>query len=259
MVLCQNEDVLLFNGTAVNIQNPMRPLSAAADRVPSVPDTAPVVPPPVLELADLPFAASLRAHVGDVECEGDYDCVHFDRNTFTGVHAAGARFLDCAFTGTRFDEGKLVRARFQDAWLRDVRLVGTEIAESSWQDTAALSTVLAGIQGFNAVFRRVTFQSCKLDSVNFRGAVFTDVVFNDCVLRDVDFSMAKLTRVSFAGSRLTGAGFTKATLDAMDLRGADFEIAAGIESLRGAIIGPDQLVELAPLLAQSIGIRVEER
>jgi uncharacterized protein YjbI with pentapeptide repeats len=212
---------------------------------------------PPQELADLPFASVLRTHDGGLEPEGDYDGLHFDRRTFAEEEAGHARFLECAFTGAALEGGRFNRARFQDVWIRDTRMVAVEIVESDWQDSAVLASVLAGVQAYNAIFRRVTFQNCKLDSVNFRGATLVDVTFADCILRDVDFSMAKLTRTAFPGSRLTETRLTKATFDKVDLRGAQIGIADGVESLRGAIIDSSQLIDLAPLLAQCIGLTVE--
>jgi uncharacterized protein YjbI with pentapeptide repeats len=84
-----------------------------------------------------------------------------------------------------------------------------------------------------------------------------EVTFEDCVLRDVDFGGAKLTDVSFPGSSLERLRLGQATLKNMDLRGAvKLDLADGYDSLRGAIIGTDQLLELAPALASTLGITV---
>jgi hypothetical protein len=42
----------------------------------------------------------------------------------------------------------------------------------------------------------------------------------------------------------------------VDLSGARLRTLVGIESLRGAIIGYSQLVDLAPLLAAQLGLEV---
>ena len=94
--------------------------------------------------------------------------------------------------------------------------------------------------------------------MNFRSAGLTDVRFENCVLRGVDFAGARLTRVSFPGCRLSEVDLTGATLTKVDLRGAELNITADSGSLRGAVIGTAQLLDLAPFLAEALGITVKD-
>ena len=126
--------------------------------------------------------------------------MHFDRAGFEDPDASGARFLECAFTGVSVEGGRLRRARFSGAWLKDLRLTLTDMAETQWSDTTLVSGSVAGVQAFGARLDRVVFAGCKLDSVNFRDARLTGVTFADCLLRDVDFGGATLRRTRFAGS-----------------------------------------------------------
>jgi uncharacterized protein YjbI with pentapeptide repeats len=223
------------------------------------------------KLGDLQFAAELRALAEDdgdgpgvLEIDGDYDRVLFPGSSFTDADAGGARFTECAFTGGGFDGGRLRRARLSDVWFGETRLVAVDMAESSLTDTWFSGCVFAGVQAFSWVARRVLFRGCKLDSVNFRDGKLTDVTFEDCVLRDVDFATAKLARVRFTGSTLVGADFTRVECKDVDLRGARLGsdtvpgIKAGYDSLSGTRIDSLQLMTIAPLLAQHLGIRVTD-
>jgi uncharacterized protein YjbI with pentapeptide repeats len=104
----------------------------------------------------------------------------------------------------------------------------------------------------------VVFSGCKLDSVNFRFAKLTGVTFDHCVLRDVDFLGAELTRCSFPGSQLSRVDFSKVTMDRTDLRGAELGVVIDTDSLRGAIISSAQLAMAAPVLAEALGIVVDD-
>jgi len=210
------------------------------------------------ELADLPYAAALRPHEGRLCADEQYDSVHFDRLAFDDATAMNARFIECALTQVSFQAGQLRRARFTDVWLRDVAMMTTDLAETSWQDVSFAGAVIAGAEAFGAQLRRVTFTDCKLDSVNLRDAALTDVRFRNCLLRDVDFSGAKLTRTAFTGSRLDKTDFSRVTLDDVDLRGAELGITITPDSLRGAIITSAQLMAAAPLLAETLGITVAD-
>jgi uncharacterized protein YjbI with pentapeptide repeats len=208
------------------------------------------------ELTDLPFAAALQAHGGTLAPAEVYDSAHFDGLDLAAPEAPGSRFLDCAFTRVSIQDGQLRRAQFTDVWLRDVRLISTTLAGSSWLDAVIAGSVAAGVEAFGAELRRVTFRGCKLESVNFRDAELTDVAFEDCVLRDVDFAGAALTRTAFRGSRLAATSFVRVTLDKVDLRGAELGITIDPTCLRGAIVTRAQLAEMAPLLADSLGLTV---
>jgi uncharacterized protein YjbI with pentapeptide repeats len=208
------------------------------------------------DLADLPFAAALTPHCGGLAPSTEYDGLHFHQQHFDEPQAASSRFLECAVTKVSVQGGRLQRARFSDVLLRDVRLVATGLAESQWTDVAVVGCVAAGVEAFGAQLRRVTFRGCKLDSVNFRGAVLTEVTFDHCELADVDFAGATLARTSFPASRLARADLTRVSMDAADLRGAELGIIIDSTALRGATISPAQLVQLAPVLAETLGITV---
>jgi uncharacterized protein YjbI with pentapeptide repeats len=211
----------------------------------------------IKELSDLPFAAALEAHDGtwghDV-----YDTVHFDAGTVADADGAGARFLECAFTQVTFERGRLRGASLNEVWLRDVRLVGTDIRETGWLDATMSASVIAGVQAYGSELRRVVFRGCKLDSVNLRDCTLADVTFEDCLLTDVDLRGSRLSRVTFPGSRLTRFELSNVTLEKVDLRGAELGLVITPDSLRGAVITTGQLVDIAPALAAALGIDVDD-
>lgn len=210
------------------------------------------------KLSDLPYAEWLRPPEGPLLPDGDHDTTHFDGVQFADVEAPGSRFLECAFTGVTFDGGSLRRARLLDVWADGLRLIGTDLGESEWQEGVVCAAVAAGVSLAGAVLSRVVFRRCKIDAVNFRDAALTGVVFEDCLLREVDFGGASLTATSFRGSRLSQVSLARARFDRADLRGAELGISIEPTSLRGIIVSPAQLTDLAPLLAEALGITVEE-
>jgi uncharacterized protein YjbI with pentapeptide repeats len=104
----------------------------------------------------------------------------------------------------------------------------------------------------------VSFKSCKLDYVNFRHSAIEQVSFEDCVLTGADFQGASINATRFSGCQLVDADFSKATLSLVDLRGSELALAGSVLGLRGAIIDPLQLMELARTLAQELGITIED-
>jgi uncharacterized protein YjbI with pentapeptide repeats len=208
------------------------------------------------ELADLPYAAALTP--GGLDGGGDYDTVHFDRADLDDPDASGARFLECAFTGVSVQGGRFRRSRFIDSWIEGARMVLSDFAETQWTDVTFLNGTMAGVQAFGSRLNRVVFAGCKLDSVNFRDAELTGVTFSDCLLHEADFGGAVLARTTFTASRLNGVNFSRARLDQVDLRGSELGLIAGSDPLRGAIISTGQLTAIAPMLAESLGIVVDD-
>ncbi|MFE6285629.1 pentapeptide repeat-containing protein [Streptomyces sp. NPDC057877] len=195
---------------------------------------------------------------GGLEPDGDYDGLEFGEADLGGQDGGGARFMDCALTACALDETRLRRARILDSRVSAPRGVGTDLADATLRDVEILDARLGGTRLHGAALERVLVRGGKLDFVNLRGARLRDVVFDSCVLVEPDFGGADLERVEFLDCALRGVDFSGATLKDVDLRGAaELEIERGVERLAGAVISPGQLVELAPVLAGALGIRVE--
>lgn len=208
-------------------------------------------------LADLSYAGTLTPHQGGLAADEDYEGVHFDRLDLDAPRAPGSRYLECAFTNVTIQDGRLRQARFNDVWLRGVRLTATELTDSNWVGATIIGSVAAGVIAHGSRLRQVTFRGCKLHGFNFRGATLTEVTFEDCMLREVDFGGATLRRCRFPGSQLHETDFSQVTLDRVDLRGAELGIIMTPGALSGATISSAQLIDLAPLLAEHAGITVE--
>jgi uncharacterized protein YjbI with pentapeptide repeats len=213
----------------------------------------PAVRRPQVRLPELlPFAD------GELESEGDYDGLEFRDLDFVGQEGRGARFMDCGLYGVALDETRLSRVRFMDSVLEGVRGVGTNLAEASLRDVEIVDARLGGTQLHGAVLERVVVRGGKIDYLNLRKAKLKDVVFEGCVLVEPDFMDAKLERVEFRDCVVRGADFSGVTMRDVDFRTvAELGIARGLDRLRGAVISPGQLFDLAPVFAAELGIRVE--
>ncbi|MFF3939162.1 pentapeptide repeat-containing protein [Streptomyces phaeofaciens] len=195
---------------------------------------------------------------GELEPDGDYDGLEFHETDLAGQDGAGARFMDCALTGCALDGTRLHHARLLDSVLTGIRGVGTQLAESTLRDVELVDARLGGTQLHGAVLERVVVRGGKIDYLNLRQARLRDVVFESCVLVEPDFGGARLERVEFVDCALRSADLTAATLTDVDLRGAsELTLAAGVDRLAGAVISAGQLLDLAPVLAGQLGIRVE--
>ncbi|MGX1270780.1 pentapeptide repeat-containing protein [Streptomyces phaeoluteigriseus] len=196
---------------------------------------------------------------GGLEPDGDYDGLEFRERDLSGQDGGGARFMDCELSACVLDGTRLHHARLLDSVLTGIRGVGTNLAESTLRDVELVDARLGGTQLHGAVLERVLVRGGKIDYLNLRQARLRDVVFEGCVLVEPDFGGARLERVEFVDCALRSADFTAATLTDTDLRGAtELGIAGGLDRLSGAVISSVQLLDLAPVLAAELGIRVED-
>lgn len=181
----------------------------------------------------------------------------------------------CSVSSARLDagSGRLARGQLVDVGLGESKLRGVglvdviaerlDAANSDWGGAQLRRTLfsdarLTGLGLAEARIEHVRFKLCKLDYANFRHCEIEHVSFEDCVLTGADFQGARIKDTVFTGCQLLEADFSKAELSRVDLRGSGLALAGSVLGLRGAIIDPLQLMELARTLAHELGITVED-
>lgn len=201
----------------------------------------------------------LTPHTGEpLETHGDYDAVSLTDLDLSEQNANNAKFLDCCLTRCRAEGLLLRRARFVETLVVDLKAVTVDLTESVWRDSMLTGGRLGVAAAPGAQLTRVRFRGAKVDFLNLRGATLQDVVFEDCTLGEIDATEASLTDVDFPGSRVDVLGVRGATLARVDLSGATLQTLSGLDHLRGAIVSAAQLIDLAPLLADHLGIVVRD-
>jgi uncharacterized protein YjbI with pentapeptide repeats len=175
------------------------------------------------------------------------------------VRAPGVRLVECGLRSGTITGGDLGASVWRGSRLEGVRVVGTGLARSQWTDVELSGCALSGCELYGARLLRVRFADCVLDSVNLRGSVLHEVTFADCQVRDLDVGSAQLGDVRWVGSRIQRLDLSQAKLSRVDLRGADVDIARGLDRLQGAIVDYGQLYDLAPALAAQLGLTVRGR
>lgn len=167
--------------------------------------------------------------------------------------AMGLRVVDARHAGEAF-----ARSRLLDVDLVRCDLSGCDFSESVWNRVTLVDCRGSGVDLSQTNLRDVAFTGCRLDEANLRMARLQRVRFDDSQLAGAEFSGGALDEVSFAGSDLTRADFSSARCATVDLRTARLDEIRGIAALKGATIGFDQLVGLAPALAVALGLTIGE-
>jgi uncharacterized protein YjbI with pentapeptide repeats len=211
----------------------------------------------IRELDELPYRDDLEAREALLDRGASIELALFQGLDLAEVDARGSRLLECAFSDSVLTGGSMRRARLNEVWMRRLRILDVDLAETIWHDVTVLDSSIAALECFGSKLRRVALHDCKLDSVNLRESELIDVEFRDCVLRNVDLTGSNVKNVSFHGCTIEGLELDHATLSGADFSGArQLALATGAGSLRGAILSPHQLMDLAPELAAVLGITI---
>jgi uncharacterized protein YjbI with pentapeptide repeats len=107
-----------------------------------------------------------------------------------------------------------------------------------------------------ATWTGIRLRGTNVGFMNLAGARLEDVVFEGCEIGSMDARSAQLRSVAFVDCTLDELNVAGATLSKVDLSGARLRSLIGVESLKGAIVSHEQLLDLAPVLAAQLGLEI---
>jgi len=193
-----------------------------------------------------------------LEHDGDHVAIDFVDLDFAGADAPDARFLECRLQRCGLDGASLRRARIAESVVSDVHAATLDLADSIWRDVEMSGGRLGAVTLVGATWTGIQVRGTHLGFINLAGAHLQDVLFEGCEIGSLDVREAQLESVAFVDCRVDELNVAGATLAQVDLSGARLRTLVGVESLRGAIVSHEQLVDLAPLLAAELGLEVRD-
>jgi uncharacterized protein YjbI with pentapeptide repeats len=190
-----------------------------------------------------------------LEDGGDYEAVDFAGLDLAGASATGATFLGCRLEQCGIDGIRLDRARFAECRIADLRSTTVNAPDSTWRDSLLADARIGALLASGSTWNLVRLRGVKANLVDLRGARLVDMVLEDCAIGELDLGDAEARSVRIERSTIDDLS----RLHDVDISGARLEVVRGIAGLRGAIIEPGQLLDLAPLLAAHLGIAISVR
>jgi len=211
--------------------------------------TAPRLPPVSLqELRDDPAPDFQRGE--------RYDGLRYGRAEADGLDLSATDFAECEFAGVSFNETQLRGATFRDCVLTEMYAPVFLAARTSLRDVKIGNPRWGSAELYESSWQSVRIDGGKLDYVNLRGAKLTDLQISDCIINELDLASCTATRVALKNCTIGTLDLGGARLKDFDLRGTDFRVLSGLDSLSGLVIDDYQLTLLAPLLASHLGVVV---
>ncbi len=165
-------------------------------------------------------------------------------------------FAECALERVVLDGTDLRGVHLVECRLSQLDAARCSMPRASWRDVVLEGSRLGAVEAYESTWRSVLVTDSKLGYLNARGSTWTDVTFRGCTGDELDLTNARLTRVRLEDCRVRSLRVAEATLVDVDLRTARLTELEGLAGLAGAWVDEQQLTELAPLLADHLGIRV---
>lgn len=213
--------------------------------------------PPVLAAPDL---GRLRDGEADELAAGemaeDLDLVEAD---LSGGDLSALTLLSCRFSEVFANDTDLAAARLVDCRLERLSATYLHSPRSTWRTVELLDSRIGAWELYDADVESVLIEECRLGFTNLAGTTVRDLLIRATRIDELDLSGIDAQRVRFEDCQVGTLRLHGGSLSDVDLRGLEMTVISGVGSLTGATVSSGQLTELAPLLAQHLGLRVEDR
>ena len=213
--------------------------------------------PPVLAAPDL---GRLRDGEADELTAGemveDLALVEAD---LSGGDLSALTLLSCRFSEVFANDTDLAAARLVDCRLERLSATYLHSPRSTWRTVELVDSRIGAWELYDADVESLLMENCRLGFTNLAGTAVRDLLIRATRIDELDLSGIDAQRVRFEDCRVGTLRLRGGSLSDVDLRGLEMRVVSGIGSLAGATISSEQLTELAPLLAQHLGLRVEDQ
>ena len=213
--------------------------------------------PPVLAAPDL---GRLRDGEADELTAGemveDLDLVEAD---LSGGDLSALTLLSCRFSEVFANDTDLAAARLVDCRLERLSATYLHSPRSTWRTVELIDSRIGAWELYDADVESLLIEDCRLGFTNLAGTTVRDLLIRATRIDELDLSGIDAQRVRFEDCQVGTLRLHGGGLSDVDLRGLEMRVVSGVGSLAGATINGQQLSELAPLLAQHLGLRVTDR
>ena len=213
--------------------------------------------PPALTAPDL---SRLRDGEADELTAGemveDLELVEAD---LSGGDLSALTLLSCRFSAIFADDTDLTAARLVDCRLERLNSTYLHSPRSTWRTVELTGSRIGAWEFYDADVESVLIEDCRLGFANLAGTAMRDILIRGTRIDELDLSGIEAQRVRFEDCRVGTLRLHGGSLSDVDLRGLEMRVVSGVGSLGGATISGEQLTELARLLAEHLGLRVEDQ
>lgn len=213
--------------------------------------------PPALTAPDL---SRLRDGEADELTAGemveDLELVEAD---LSGGDLSALTLLSCRFSEVFANDTDLAAARLVDCRLERLSATYLHSPRSTWRTVELVDSRIGAWELYDADVESLLMENCRLGFTNLAGTTVRDLLIRATRIDELDLSGIDAQRVRFEDCRVGTLRLHGGSLSDVDLRGLEMRTVSGVGSLAGATVSSGQLSELAPLLAQHLGLQVTDQ
>ena len=219
--------------------------------------SAPSPRPPVLKAPEL---SRLRNGEADELAAGEMvEDLQLAGADLSDTDLSAISLLGCRLSEVFTNDTDLSAARLVDCRLERLSSTYLHSPRSTWRAVELTGSRIGAWEIYDADLESVLIEDCRLGFANLAGTTLRDVLIRSTRIDELDLSGIEAERVRFEDCRVGTLRLRGGSLSDVDLRGLEMRVVSGVSSLAGATISGEQLTELAPLLAQHLGLRVEDQ
>lgn len=194
---------------------------------------------------------------GDLVAGARLDGLLLQDLDLAGADLTGLVLDECRLAGTVLDDARLDGARLIDSVLDRVTGTAVRARGGVLRDALLTGCRFGAAEWFEAEWDRVHLEGCRIDYLSLADSHLADVLITGCTIGELDLRGASVRRLAVRSSPVRELSLAGLRATDLDLRGADLARIDDAASLRGSVVSSEQLLLLAPLLAESLGIEVE--
>ena len=213
--------------------------------------------PPALTAPDL---SRLRDGEADELTAGemveDLELVEAD---LSGGDLSALTLLSCRFSEVFANDTDLAAARLVDCRLERLSATYLHSPRSTWRTVELVDSRIGAWELYDADVESLLMENCRLGFTNLAGTTVRDLLIRATRIDELDLSGIVAQRIRFEDCQVGTLRLHGGSLSDVDLRGLEMRTVSGVGSLAGATVSSGQLSELAPLLAQHLGLRVTDQ
>lgn len=172
------------------------------------------------------------------------------------LEATGCALRQCALELTGGQQVALGSARLVDCRFRAPDLTGLDAREASWLGVRVSGGRIGALDAPAGYWNGVEIIETRIGYLSLRQATVSDVVLTGAHITTLDLTGATATRLRLTDCHVGELLASHSTLTEVDLRGAALGALDDPAALAGAVVSPEQLVDLAPALARALRVRV---
>ena len=177
----------------------------------------------------------------------------------SGGDLSALTLLSCRFSEVFANDTDLAAARLVDCRLERLSATYLHSPRSTWRTVELIDSRIGAWELYDADVESLLMENCRLGFTNLAGTALRDVLIRATRIDELDLSGIDAQRVRFEDCQVGTLRLHGGSLSDVDLRGLEMRVVSGVGSLAGATVNGQQLSELAPLLAQHLGLRVTDR